>query len=548
VIKYAHAFALLVLLLGLLVFTGTLHAQIGRPQVAFVLENTIQTASVSDNGPDGLSRMADIFRALGADTRFIRLSEAIPDEVSVVVLPRPLRAIPSNFLARLWRHVSRGNSLLVLMDPVGYPSARTEGSSGGLGKLLNGDYGVIYDDSFVAEYWFVRDSIAKTTGSIFTTRYSAVAHPLFQPLANYQLDVQMWGARTVSVDALGIDSSAAALLTNETAFGETGRDTFATSRPQTPIEANLQSDVIGLLTLAGLGENSRTSARVAVIGDSEVLQNGYGLRRAVTTFGQELPLYPGNQVLAERLAAWLLHLPEEDWPELPRGFTWLVLDGDGGDWAESIPSVSGDGVITSVSAFRNDSYLYVKVTTNARFNTNLQLSLTLNPVNNGNGMVTVLAGSDGISIQTESGEIPVPDAGIAVNEVAEIRIPMRAFDVIEQLNLEQVCLAPEDESLCLSQRLIVPRLNQLDPAPLRLPYGPLVTVDSPSSRTVNLRRAPSTEAPVEILLNNGTLLFAIGRTEAGDWVKAISAGYTGWFSSAVITLNGDIMALPVVTE
>jgi len=49
-----------------------------------------------------------------------------------------------------------------------------------------------------------------------------------------------------------------------------------------------------------------------------MIQNGFGLVSSGPT-----PRYPGNRILAERLAAWLLELPVDAWPGCPRALAGL---------------------------------------------------------------------------------------------------------------------------------------------------------------------------------------------------------------------------------
>jgi hypothetical protein len=50
---------------------------------------------------------------------------------------------------------------------------------------------------------------------------------------------------------------------------------------------------------------------MVLLGDSEMLENGYGLSQNSET---NAPQYPGNFLFAQRLAAWLLDLPAAEWP------------------------------------------------------------------------------------------------------------------------------------------------------------------------------------------------------------------------------------------
>ncbi len=117
------ALALLVaLLIGGIVSPDHVRGQ-EQPLVVFVVDEQLQTAAPTAEGPDGLRALAEIFRTLGARTETVTLSAALPADARVVVLIRPLRPLPVDQLARLWEHLLRGNHLLAAIDPVGLPVA-----------------------------------------------------------------------------------------------------------------------------------------------------------------------------------------------------------------------------------------------------------------------------------------------------------------------------------------------------------------------------------------------------------------------------------------
>ncbi len=91
------------------------------PLVVFIEEpKSLITASVTDNGPDGLTRLAEVFQRLGARTKWVRLRDTLPEDTSVVVLVRPRRTLTPADLAWVWQRVGAGNSLLVALDPQGH--------------------------------------------------------------------------------------------------------------------------------------------------------------------------------------------------------------------------------------------------------------------------------------------------------------------------------------------------------------------------------------------------------------------------------------------
>jgi hypothetical protein len=278
---------------------------------------------------------------------------------------------------------------------------------------------------------------------------------------------------------------------------------------------NLESDIIGRINVAGLAENRRFQSRVAVIGDSEMLQNGYGL---ASIPGQRQPQHLGNRIFAERLAAWLLGLPEESWPPLPQGYTWIALDGDAVDWM----SVRSDG---AVRALENNAFLYLLLE-NAGNNLKIEIKL-----DNGE---TLLLTEDAI---TDSSGADLSDGDMAVGDAVEIRLPLR---VIGDAQIDEICINDE----CSDETITPVHVNQRDPQDLRMTEGPLVTVSS--IRNVGLYEQPDTSSPRIATLNAGQVLKANGRTESSDWIQVESAGYSGWVFASLVVANHDPLSLSVV--
>ncbi|MCC6804824.1 MAG: hypothetical protein IT319_18215, partial [Anaerolineae bacterium] len=131
-----------ILFLILLVSVAPGYAQ-ERPLVVFIEEpGTLNMASVTDNGPDGLTRLASIFESLGARTSWIRLRDRVPEDARVIVLIRPRSTLTPAFIARIWQQVGAGSSLLVALEPPRFISGNTETSGSGLDKLMTYDVGV----------------------------------------------------------------------------------------------------------------------------------------------------------------------------------------------------------------------------------------------------------------------------------------------------------------------------------------------------------------------------------------------------------------------
>jgi hypothetical protein len=526
-----------------------------QPLVVFITDNHLRTAVVSNPGPDGLSQLEYIFKSLGARTTSASLDRPLPEEASVVVLVRPQSQLSLPALARIWVFMARGNHLLLAIDPVGHSGIRTESARGGLATLLTWHYGISLQDTFVVEPWYSLDTIAtQLTTYSWADAEDFVHHPVTEPLVRYELPVMVWGARTIMVDPFGLDSTAVPLIYTRTAYGEANREVFGSQDGErAPLEVNLDEDSVGTLILGALAENTKTGSRIAVLGDSELVQNNFGL--ALSTAGD--PLHPGNQILAERLAAWLLGRSVDDWLPLPTGFTWLAIDGDSTDWGDETPPPvvdEDDGSsnllpeydIKQLRTFHDDSYLYVLVETAAPPDPEVVRLILGLDTNGDNETDTTLFATAGQVMQLSDNNTRsvVIDGSMAVGQTLEARLPLRVAGEVPLIS--ELCLADRSAPLpldCVTQvPIVVPKVDTRAPRDSYFPPGPLVT----TSRRVNLRAGPGTDYAILTTLGMGRVLRATGRDEAGDWIQVQNARYTGWLSQSLTVLNGELLSLPVV--
>lgn len=541
------------------------HAQAPEPPlVVFVDDTTLQTASVTNDGRDGLTRLQALFQQYGARVERVQLSEPLPAEAQVVVLVRPLRALPTDQLARLWVHLARGHHLLLAVDPLGLPveslgvttASQSERANGGLALLLYAHYGIRLHDTLVAEPWFGQASVqSQLTAFTYSYPEDFAVHPIIAPLAPYALPVPVWGARTLAVEPVGLSSHAFPLLYSETAFGETNQKVFG--RTPEPLLINLPADPTGHLLLAGVGENRRLDSKVAVLGDAEILLNGYGL--AVLPGGA--PQFLGAQLLAQRLVGWLLDVPEDEWPGLPEGFTWLAIDGQRDDWDEAGPLAedpAGDAAlpaydITGVYAFRDDSYLYLRLETAAAPSPLARLTLDVENTFDGVPDATFITEPNLAALHFgDDSFLPVLDSVLAAGDAIELRLPLRLLGG-EGALIGRVCLSDSRTRLdgepldCTdSPPLIVPVASTQAPAGGWSAPGPLVRIASARYQTVNLRIEPSTGSRILAAPAVGSVLAATGRTPSGEWIQVENARLTGWLAGFLTQANVDPASLPIV--
>ncbi len=517
-----------------------------QPLVVFVLNPDLEVSSVFNSGPEGISALDQIFQSLGAETQVVNLVSPIPAGADVIVLVGPQRRLDILSVARIWVHLARGKHLLLTLDPLGYGGNDSEDFRSGLLNLIANVYGLITHDSFVMETGFTRSSIGLLSGAFLYTRPDVVRHPIVAPLIDYDLPVTVWAARSLQVEPIGIDSIGIPLLQTSTAYGEVNRDVFALEDPAL-LEVNIENDLQGVLNIAGLGQNTFGGSRIVVIGDSQVLQNGYGLS---TVPGSMQPRHPGNALFAQRLAAWLIGLPESDWPELPADQTWIALDGSSADWPADLPvlveernqSVNAAFDIQRLIAFQNDAYLYGLIGTIGTPRPTTLVEVTLS-----NGLVLRFTPEQVVSV-TPLGNQPVPDARLAVASVLEMRLPLRLLGA--DVTIDSICLfdntdpaAPEQQD-CTTSEIDITTVDESEPFDLRFYSGALATVTS--IRDIRLSSQPDNTSANGAPVSVGQVLSVAGRNAAADWLLVRTAGYEGWLPASLVIINTDISALPVI--
>ena len=513
--------------------------------VAFVDDSTVlHTSSVSDVGGDGLNRLAEIFLHLGANTRPIKLDQPISSDIAVVVLVRPTIALPPASVSYLWDYLTRGGHLLVAFDPNTINKINSDRSTSGLNKLLWADYGIGMDDDVVIEPWFSASAFKSIVNTLSPTRPENVAlHPILTPLLRYDIPVYVWTARTIQVDALGPNSVASPLLFTDTAFGETNRNAFRPQDPD-PILMNIGDDKQGHLLLGGIAQNNKNGSKVVLFGDSELVQNIFGLTRLSTSDAR--PRYPGNYIFAQRVASWLLDLPEDQWPSIPAGFTKISIDGNEDDWDKTLLPLAKDVPDTNIHqirAFYNDQYLYLLIDTTNKPSQPVNITIEMQDVSGSRSFV--INGNEVASIDGKDNKTVLPDAAISVDQGIEMRLPRRPLNGTDPII--SLCLNNGSASggqNCAKQLTRPPLLGDLDLAPVRPIAGPEAFVLNEG----NLRTAPDAKAVTLTRWIGRTLLKLTGRTEAGDWVKVYDGRWGGWISTSLLAFNTDIQTLPVLTK
>ncbi len=535
------------------------------PRVVFIEDKSLYVASTLDPGPDGLTKLEQAFIDLGAQTEWQHLSEPLPEDADVVVIVRPTRAIPADYIARLWVHLSKGHHLLLAVDPsslgsqlsegIRYPS--TDKSTSGLSKILMLFYGIQFEDTVLVEPWYSNTTLTnQLTAFLPASAEDIVPHPIMAPLERYDLPIQLWGARNLRVEPFGMSNYAVPLLYTTLPYGEANTRVFprGNNEPE-PLELNLDKDEQGRLFPAAVGENTRRGSRVAVLGDAEIFLNSFGLE--TNSLGE--PVHIGDWLLTQRLAAWLLGLPEDEWPTLPAAYTQLALDGQADDWAD-LDAIVTDGEneidaasfdIQKVYAFRDDSFLYVNIATIEPPSPSTRVRLQLETNFDGVPDLEVLLTPEQVTLVSDSeADSVVSDGALAIDTILELRLPLRIMN--EGALLSQICLSDSRTALGTAQLdctdlapVIIPVANTTAPVDVRFSPGPRLMVDTLEAG-VNVRAAPNTDSNVVEIVPNRQLFAVTGRTALGDWLQISNARYTGWIADFLVDVNSDFSNIPIV--
>jgi hypothetical protein len=514
--------------------------------VAFVEDDALNTASLTNPGAEGLGRLADLFRGYGASVRTLALDTPVPSDVELLVIIRPMRALPVTQTAHLWDFLERGGHLLLALDPNGHNRVNTIRSNAGISVLLEREYGLRLADDFLIEPWFSAASLSDVVTSWSVAYAEDIAtHPITEPLIAYDLPLRLWGARSLFVEAVTGNATTTPLIYVESGYGETGRINLGSDDPE-QFQRNIGQDTQGRLLLGAVSRHHTTGSRVALIGDSEMFLNIFGQTRMIGN--ETLPRYPGNAIFTERLVAWLMNIPVDTWPTLPEEFTRLALDGDDDDWPAGLPEYV-DIVfeveplrydIYRTRLFHNDQFLYVHVETLGALNDPaIQMELHLDTREE---PTVILLEENAVWRLMETGRQRVPDATYTVGADIELRLPLRITGPDPVISVVCLVKAELDVTECFREQMISTQVNTIDPVPARFGSAPSAF----TTNDANIRSGPGQQWPILSLLSGRSLLHVTGRNEAGDWIRVENGRYAGWVSRQLLVLNIDVERLPVV--
>ncbi|MBK9123554.1 MAG: hypothetical protein IPM16_10615 [Chloroflexi bacterium] len=502
----------------------------------------LNSASPDDTDENGLSRLAETIRELGGSVTVIPANREIPADVELVLLIRPQRALSVAQTAHLWDFLQRGGHLLLALDPIGHNGGSPESAaSSGLIRLLQAEYGMGIVDNLLVESWFGIESLGdvETSWSDIQTE-DLFPHAITAPLIQFDLPLRYWGARSMLVDALTGTAATEPLIIAERPYGETARINFG-SGDAAQLTRNIGPDTQGRLLFSGIATHFATGSRVALVGDGEIFLNVFGQRARASQDGR--PLYMGDDLFAQRLLAWLMAVPEAEYPALPDGYTWIALDGDSADWPADLPAQGGPPpadsayALQQIRAFQNDQFVYVLLETGQPVPRGTLVYLF---VDDADGNRQFFSADPGGVVQ--SGDATIADADAKAGAGVEIRLPRRIFATTDSV-IARVCVGDLSGSAveCFEEPVRPVNTNALDPVPVRFGAGPQAITQV---QDTNLRAQPTTRSTSFTRLPTRTLFAAVGRNTAGDWVYVQNGRYAGWINRPLLAINADVSRLP----
>lgn len=505
--------------------------------VGIISGRLLRSAAVSNIGDDGISRLQDMLIELGATVETIAPEQEIPEEIELIILIRPQRALSALQTSIFWQFLKDGGHLLLALDPYDHANARTERArNGGFNVLLDQEYGLNIVDDILLESWFS----VKPLSDIVTSWSDAKAeelqpHPITQPLVQYNLPIRVWGARQIIVSSPVATAETNALLYTESSHGETTRLNYELNDP-TQTELNIGEDSQGRLILAGIATHQSTGSRVALLGDSEIFQNIFGQTEQLTD--SATPLYIGDSLFAQRLLAWLMAIPEDEWPPLPDTVTWIALDGNTNDWEELVPLQAVTDAATSIErlgVFHNDQFMYLALHATTDWNEFEAMELM---GESRDGAFHIRLEN---SVVTDDEGVIIQDANYVIADALEIQLPLRITGT--NPTLTDICLETTDtDSRCINISMVSVAINKVDPVPVRFSNGPTAFL----LNGANLRAAPSDTASIVTILTARTQFSLRGRDESGMWVYVMNGRHQGWLAAFLVAANVDVLNLPVV--
>jgi ABC-type uncharacterized transport system involved in gliding motility auxiliary subunit len=188
----------------------------------------------------------------------------IPDDASVVVVDGPKKPLSDTEVGLLDGYLKNGGSVVVMEDPT--LDTQFGDAPDPLATDLAKNYGIVLGNNVVVDQY----GYSAFQNPYFALGYQYGNHAITQQLT---LSTGFQDARSVSADSsVGTDYTKTQLiLTVNQSWGETDM----ASIPNNSVKPDQGTDLMGPVSLAVAAEDSSTSARLVVFGNSQFATNAY---------------------------------------------------------------------------------------------------------------------------------------------------------------------------------------------------------------------------------------------------------------------------------
>jgi ABC-type uncharacterized transport system involved in gliding motility auxiliary subunit len=181
-------------------------------------------------------------------------TKTIPEDALSIIIAGPTKPVSAQEVAQLKKYVNEGGSLVVMEDPRFFTEFGD--SPDPLANYLTADWGITLNDDIVID-------LVNTQNAFQAVSWQYNSHPITVNLADEKYYVILPQARSINVGTVNENTVTTALIyTTDQSWGES-----ELIDDETPV-FDEATDTPGPLNLAAAGENTQTSGRVVVFGNS----------------------------------------------------------------------------------------------------------------------------------------------------------------------------------------------------------------------------------------------------------------------------------------
>ncbi|MFN8527800.1 MAG: hypothetical protein U0670_04235 [Anaerolineae bacterium] len=255
-----------------------------------------------DRGSNGLSTFGALVHQMGASLHTLDWRTPFPADMDLLIVPNPGTDYTADAISRLWAYMNAGGRVLLAVNPsADIIPGRERGTLAGnnvLWALMNADFGVAALDNVLVDPAENSDGVF-IPHARFTATQLAPAHPITASISG-GLDFRM--ARSLTYDLPLVGGTVTPLVFAPQ--GYYGEATYAQSVTNNFFNFDIGPDTApGVLAIAAAYQNDETGSRVVLVGDRDILINGFGF--AVSPVGSLGFVFPNDVQFVLQSIAWL---------------------------------------------------------------------------------------------------------------------------------------------------------------------------------------------------------------------------------------------------